>query len=271
VGRVQALQHDLGLLVNQAGFAAALLAPNLPCPAGLRAWNDSDPTARLAVYRNNVVSSLIDAVADTFPVTQELVGEAFFRAMASVFVRQHPPRSRVLAHYGAGFAAFVDGFDPARSVPYLADVARLERAREFAYHAADADPLTAETLGVVMSSGEDLSALQLICHPSTSVVVSAYAIVSLWAAHQGDGDLSSLDPALPESALVVRPGLDVLVLRLPPGAARFVIALQAGAGLAEAAALAAGAAADFDLPNALALLMGHGALITAQFSGSLSQ
>ena len=257
--------------MTQATFAAALLAPDLPCPAGLRAWNGSDPTARLAVYRNNVVSSLIDAVADTFPVTQELVGEEFFRAMASVFVRQHPPRCRVLAHYGAEFADFVDGFTPARAVPYLSDVARLERARVLAYHAADADPLTAERLVAAMASGKDLGALQLTCHPSTSVVVSEHAVVSLWAAHQGHGDLSAVDPALPESALVVRPGLDVLVLRLPPGAARFVIALQAGAGLADAAALAAGAAADFDLPSALALLTGRGALITAQFPGSRIQ
>jgi len=255
----------------QATFAAALLAPDLPCPAGLRAWNGSDPTARLAVYRNNVVSSLIDAVADTFPVVQELVGEEFFRAMASLFVRQHPPRTKILAHYGADFADFVDGFEPARAVPYLADVARLERARVFAYHAADADALTAALLGEAMSSGEDLGALQLVCHPSTSVVVSKHAIVSLWAAHQRDGDLSAVDPALPESALVVRPGLDVLVLRLPPGAARFVIALQTGAGLADAAALAAVEAADFDLPSVLALLMGHGALISVQFLGSRSQ
>ena len=257
--------------MNQAGFAAALLAPGLPCPAGLRAWNGSDPSARLAVYRNNVVSSLIDAVADTFPVTQELVGEEFFRAMASVFVRRHPPRSRVLAHYGAEFADFVAGFEPARSVPYLADVARLERARVLAYHAADADPLTAERLGVAMSSGEDLGALQCVCHPSTSVVVSPHAIVSLWAAHQGHADLSAVDPAVPESALVVRPGLDVLVTRLPPGADHFITALQAGAGLADASARAAGEAADFDLPNALALLVGHGALISFQLPGRRSE
>ena len=256
--------------MTQASFAAALLTPELPCPAGLRAWNGSDPGVRLAVHRNNVVSSLIDAVAHTFPVTQELVGEAFFRAMAAVFVRQHPPRTRVLAHYGAEFADFIDGFEPARAVAYLADVARLERARVLAYHAADADPLTAERLGAAMSGGNDPGALQLVCHPSMSVVVSRHAIVSLWAAHQGEVDLSAVDPALPESALVVRPVLDVRVLRLPPGAARFVVALQAGACLADAAALAAGETADFDLPNLLAVLLQHGALTSVYFPGSRS-
>lgn len=258
----------MGPPVSQASFAAALLTPDQPSPAGLRAWNGSDPAARLAVYRNNVVSSLIDAVADSFPVTQELVGEEFFRAMAAIFVRVHPPRSKVLAHYGGEFADFVNDFEPARTVPYLADVARLERARVLAYHAADADPLTAEKLGEALSGGQDLGALQLVCHPSMSVVASAHAIVSLWAAHQGEGDLSAVDPAVPESALVVRPGLDVLVLRLPPGAAGFVIALQNGAGLADAAALAADEVADFDLPTVLALLMRHGALSCVQFPRS---
>ena len=75
--------------------------------------------------------------------------------------------------------------------------------------------------------------------------------------------------------MVLRPGLDVLVLRLPPGAARFVIALQAGAGLADAAALAAAQAAgesiDFDLPNVLSLLVSHGALTSVQTLASRSQ
>ena len=77
----------LAAVGSQAAFAAALLYPARPCPPGLHAWNGSDPAARLAVYRNNVVSSLIDALADTFPVVQQLVGEEFFRAMAGVFAR----------------------------------------------------------------------------------------------------------------------------------------------------------------------------------------
>jgi hypothetical protein len=72
----------------------------------LIAWNGSDPARRFAVYRNNVVVSLIDALADTFPVTQELVGEDFFRAMAGVFVRHAPPTSALLAEYGEGFSGF---------------------------------------------------------------------------------------------------------------------------------------------------------------------
>jgi len=257
--------------MSQSAFAATLLAPDLPCPAGLRTWNGSDPVKRLAVYRNNVTSSLIDAVAATFPVAQELVGSEFFRAMASLFVRQRPPRSRVLASYGDEFPAFIEGFEPARSVPYLADVARLEKARVRAYHAVDADPVAADVVSAALSSGEDVGALRLVCHPSVGLVVSGFAIVSVWAAHQGEGDLAEVDPAVPESALVVRAGLDVLVLRLAPGAAPFIAAIQRGAALADAAALAADDSADFDLSGVLALLMRHGALISLHTPRSSTQ
>ncbi len=244
-----------------AAFAAALLDPDRTCPEGLRAWNGSDPGARLAVYRNNVLGSLVDALAATFPVVQELVGESFFRAMASVFVRRSPPRSRVLAHYGFDFPPFIAQFEPARQVPYLADVARLEVARVRAYYAADAEAVAAEAVAVALAAGGDrIGELQLVLQPSLSTVESPHAVVSLWAAHQGEGELGAVDVDVPECAFVVRPGLDVLVLKAPAGAAAFVAAIRQGGRLGDAATLAADAAPAFDLTATLSLLLGHGAL-----------
>ena len=247
-------------VASQGDIVAALLDPRLPCPAGIVAWNGSDPAVRLAVHRNNVVSSLVDALAETFPVVQELVGDVFFRAMAAVFVRTSPPRSRVLAHYGEDFAAFIEGFEPARSVPYLADMARLEMARVHAYHAADAEPVSAEAVAMATACGDRIGELRLVCHPSVSVLACAHAVVSLWAAHQGDGELGAIDPDAGESALVVRKHLDVLVLKLPPGAVEFVRAMQQDLGLGTAVAVATNAAPEFDLSSTLGLLMGQGAL-----------
>lgn len=245
---------------DQRLFAAALLDPDAPCPAGLTAWNGSDPTRRFAVYRNNVVVSLIDALADTFPVTLELVGDEFFRAMAGVFVRAAPPKSALLTEYGAGFPAFIERFEPARSVPYLADVARLELLRVRAFHAADVDPLSPDRVARALADPERLPALRATCHPSLGVLSSRYAIVSLWAAHQGIGDLARVDPAVPENALVVRAGLEVQVVSLPPGGDVLVAGFASGLTLGDAAARAASAHADFDLTIQCALLLRHGAL-----------
>lgn len=252
---------------SQADFAAALLDPALACPEGLFAWNGSDPSARLAVYRNNVVNSLIDALADSFPVLQELVGVEFFRAMASVFVRQAPPRSQVLADYGQHFPAFTAQFAPARDVPYLADMARLERARVQAYHAADAEPVSSEVVGMALACGDRIGELSLVLHPSVFVVRSAFSIVSLWAAHQGDDDLASIDVDQAQTAIVLRAGLDVLVLNAPSGSGEFMAALLEGACLGDAGGRAATAAADFDLSAILSILMNHGALISLALPG----
>ncbi|MDP1693023.1 MAG: DNA-binding domain-containing protein [Burkholderiaceae bacterium] len=245
---------------SQAAFAAALLDPALPCPTGLVAWNRSDPSARLAVYRNNVVSSLIDALAETFPVVQALVGVEFFRAMAAVFVRRQPPRSPVLASYGEGFPAFIEAFAPAASLPYLADVARLEAARVRAYHAADAEPVASAVVATALASGERIGELRLALHPSASVLDSPHPVVTIWAAHQGDGEIGAIEAHEPEAALVLRAELDVLVLRLPAGGAAFVAAIRRGVALGGAASSASLASDAFDLSSTLTLLLGHGAL-----------
>jgi hypothetical protein len=246
--------------IEQLAFAAALLDPALPCPAGLRAWNGSDPAARLAVYRNNVVCSLIDALADTFPVVQQLVGPDFFCAMAGVFVRQAPPKSRVLAHYGQAFPAFLARFEPAQTLPYLADVARLEMARVVAYHAADVPGPTDEAVSLALASGDRTGELQLSLHPSLTTLVSNHAVVSLWAAHQTEAEMEGVVIDEPEGAIVLRAGLDVLVLLAPPGSVAFIQALQQGQNLGEAAVHAATAASAFDLAATLSLLLAHGAL-----------
>lgn len=255
---------NLRSLPAQSEFAAALLDPALPCPSGLMVWNGSDPAARLAVYRNNVVSSLIDALAQTFPVVQQLIGVAFFRAMAAVFVRQAPPRSRILAGYGGDFPGFIEAFEPARPVPYLADVARLEMARLRAYHAADADAVAAAAIGLALARGDRIAELCLVCHPSVAIVSSVHAVVSLWAAHQGDGDPEAVDVDRAEAAMIVRDGLDVLVVPIALGAAEFVLALGRGCPLGEAAAAASITEPGFELSTTLALLIGHAVLTSIE-------
>lgn len=245
-------------------FAAALLDPQRPLPAGLAAWNGSDPARRFAVYRNNVIVSLVAALAETFPVLRRLVGDEFFDAMAALHVREHPPTSPVLADYGAGFAGWLEGFAPAQALPYLPDMARLEHARVMAFHAADAAPLAAEAIAARCADASHLPGSWPILHPSCRVLRSPFAVEALWAAHQHDGEMPAVDIDRPGAALVLRdPGDEVLVVPLPPAAAAFCAALRCGTTLAQALAETEGeaGAAGFDLAGTLALLIRHGALV----------
>lgn len=247
----------------QGAFAAALLTDAAACPPGLTTWNGSDPGRRFAVYRNNVIVGLIDALADTYPVTQALVGEDFFRAMARLFVRAQPPRSPVLAWYGDGFPDFIAAFAPAAGLPYLADVARIELLRVECYHAADAAALTLTQIAGLLADAAALPRARFGLHPALRVLRSAHPVVSLWAAHQDEATaavLGDIDLAVGETALLMRPALDVEIVRGEPGAAVFIDQLRQGCGLGAAADAARRAAAGEDTGVAAGEGIGEAAL-----------
>jgi hypothetical protein len=256
---------------HQQAFAEGLLAAHDACPPGLSAWNHSDPGRRFAIYRNNVMVSLIDALADTYPVTRTLVGEECFRGMAGRFARTNPPRSPVMAHYGAGFAEFVGGLPSTAALPYLADLARLEMLRVEAFHAADAAAVADDDIARLLGDPEHLPAARFTLHPSLRLLISPYAVASLWAAHQADdvdAALAMLDWTVAESALVMRTGLDVGIHRVSADAALFIGHLQEGFGLGIAAERAQAQEPAFDPTAALKLLLHGGALIRIDLPGT---
>ncbi len=130
-----------------AAFAAALINPDHETPAVVTGPSGKAAIKRYNVYRNNVTVSLIEALAAIYPAVQRITGVEFFRAMARSHIRATPPTSPLLFEYGRDFPAFIEQYEYARSMPWLADTARVERAWLDAYHAADAGPLSAAMLG----------------------------------------------------------------------------------------------------------------------------
>jgi hypothetical protein len=242
----------------QSAIAAALLAPDVPTPTGIIGEPAPAPQRRFAVYRNNVVHSLMGAIRTRFPVTERIVGEEFFAAMAHAYVSAHPPRSKLMMHYGDDFPDFIAAFAPAAVLTYLPDIARLEAARTRAYHAADAVSLPPQSLAGLPS--EALPSLRLALHPSIHIVRSRHPIVTIWAMNVGERPLASIENAAAEDALVVRPSLTVDVRLLPAGGAAFIVALAGGATLRAAVDAAFEDNSEFDLPGNLAGLITSGAL-----------
>ena len=243
----------------QDAFSAVLLDPDTPYPQGISCHN-GDIERRFAVYRNNVHSGLINALATSYPVVWQLVGDVFFQAMARAFIQEFPPKSPVMSTYGVQFADFVEGFAPASSVPYLADVARLERLCVQAFHAADACAVDPHLLIRALNNPDSLGQLCLQLHPGVASLDSPYAIAALWTAHQHQGQIQGLDPHQPQSAVVLRNGLRVEVFAVGCGCAAFVNGLNEGRTLELAACLALEADPEFDLGQALALLITHDAI-----------
>jgi hypothetical protein len=242
----------------QREFAGAVLDPEAAVPAPVSRKAGGVPSRRFGVYRNNVYASLIDVLAGRFPVVARLVGEEFFRAMARIYIEREPPRSAVLIRYGASFPDFFASFAPVASLPYLADLARLEWAWHAAYHAEDAAPLPLAELAGAVDRAEDAV---LTLHPSLGVVRSLYPIVSIFELNTQGGDVPTTRLEGGEDGLVARPRLNVELRLLPPGGASFILALKAEKSLGDAAATALGEAPGFDLEANLAGLIASGAIV----------
>lgn len=227
------------------GFANALFDPALAVPPGLVGPGGEPSPRRFAVYRNNVVAGLIGALKANYPAACRIVGEEFFDAMALIFVVSRPPVSPILLDYGAGFADFISTFEPAADVPYLADVARLERAWLEAYHAPEANALMPEALAAVRA--DDAGGLAFTFHPSLRLIRSHFPVLTIWRMNVGDGVPAPVDfGAGGEDVLVVRPDAQVEARLMPPGGYEFMEILQQGHSLTEAVKAALCADPRFD-------------------------
>ncbi len=261
--RLDPLERGAGE-AGQHAFGAALLDPASPLPADLARVNGAAPRKRFAVYRNNVAASLIAALGEAFPTVRKLVGEAFFKAAATVFTRAHPPTTPVMLTYGAAFPTWIADFPPAASAPYLADVARLEWALRRAYHAEDAPALGADAFRS-MTAGraeEAVAALRLRAHPAAGVVASPYPIYDIWARVSGFVDEATAPARDRQTVLVTRPGFDVQATPAPDGAAAFLASLTGESDL-ETAANAAQLSIEprlFDFEATLRIFLRNGAL-----------
>jgi hypothetical protein len=218
-------------------FAAALqggaddgLLPHLAVRAGA--------ADRLAVYRNNVARAAMEALGRAYPAVKRLVGEEFFNAMARAFQTQHPPRARTLLLYGEGFDSFIASFRPAATMPYLADIARLDRAWLEAHHAPDSLPLNRTALR--SRRRPDLGALRPRLRHSVRLLASPYPAHDIWRTNREDEQVQKirLDSG-PQAALIHRPDDDVRHRAITGAEHAFLEAIAGGASVCEAAQAAA--------------------------------
>ena len=214
------------------------------------------PGQRLNIHRNTMLGTLVNALRLSFPAVHALVGTDFFDGAAQVFVHERPARSADLNAYGAEFADFLQRFEPAATLAYLSDVARLEWAVNRALHAPDARPLNLSSLAAMAPVDHDR--VCFVAHPSISLLRSRYPVDAIWRAvlEHDDAAMAAIDLGDgPAHLLVQRLADGVDVTRLGEDAWRFAAALLGGRPLHETLSAAQG----LDGPALLAehLVAGH--------------
>jgi hypothetical protein len=230
----------VSLVDGDDGAVAAMLAENVGAD-------------RLNIYRNTFVTGVTKALRLTYPAIHRLVGADFFEGAAGLFIAQHPPRAAYLDQYGAEFPEFLRNFQPAATLPYLADVARLEWAVSRAIHAADVEPLDLTRLAAL--SPEDQVRVCFVPHPSVGLLCADTPADVIWRGvlNGDDAALAGVDlDAGPVRLIVERRATGVEVSRLDEPAWCFATALCDGWSVEEALAGAAGISADALLAEHLA-------------------
>jgi hypothetical protein len=222
------------LLELQGLFAAAVARGELSAVSAFVTDDAPGAAARLAIHANHFRVTLIEALANTFPVVRRLVGGDFFAAAARAFIQEFPPTGPCLFEYGGAFPRFLDRLPGVRPMPWLRDVAALEWAIAEAWHAGDAEPASEEALQRLIT-GEASRAVAL--HPSCRLLRSPFPVDRIWQAHQTlDEELETVDLGAGGARLLVhRYATDVGWFSLDADAAvDFIAGLLDGEGLGDA-------------------------------------
>lgn len=243
---------------TQDQFVTALLDPAVDVPNGLIDANTRPAGRRFNVYRNNVAVSLTEAMHTAFPVITKLLGPQNMDGLAGMYLRQHPPKSPLMMHYGIDFPDFLAGMEQLSHLGYLPDVARLELALRQSYHAADVTPI--EPGKLAQTAPEIILETSVHLSPATLVLRSDWPVFDLWRFNTQDNAPKPLPG--PQDVLITRAEFDCMPHLLPDGGADWIQALQAGLTIGQAHQQVLTSHPEFDLGPTLSLLLQGNSITT---------
>jgi hypothetical protein len=246
----------------QHAFAQALLAEDPRSAPPELARLVTQPG--FAVYRNTVLKGCIDALQANFPAVARLVGDEWFRAAAAVYARRELPTAPTLLNYGKTFADFLAHFEPAAELPYLADVARVDRLWSEAHVAADDGILDPAALAQL--APEDMRRLGLRPHATARWAwCEEHPIYTLWSQNRDCG--APFEAEIDwrgEGVLLTRPHGAVKHQLLPRAGSAFLTACAEGLNLESAVAAALDTDPTADLAALIAQFLQAGGIADMQ-------
>lgn len=195
----------------QKAFAEAVLTEGQPAPPFR--------SPAFAVYRNTSARGAVEALRASFPTVDALLGADMFTEVALDYRREAPPSAPVLSDYGADFPTYLARQPWTCELPYLADVARLDRLWLESFLAGGA--------GTLPKPIEGYSRVAL--HPAARFAWLASPALTIWLAHREPGEFEELEPDWrEEGALFTRPGLQVRAQPIDR-ACHYLLLISAGA------------------------------------------
>jgi hypothetical protein len=207
------------------------------------------PLQNMSIYRNNVRSSLINTLLNTYPLMIKLVGQDFFRIAAKDYIKQYPSCSSNLHDYGQYFSDFLASYPPVKSLTYLAEVAHFEWICHTLDFAADHPPFDIQFLEKL--SPDAYPRLHFVLHPASQVVHFHYPILRIIElCKEENQEMIDINTG-GNHLLIIRRDLDIKLVLLEAAESAFLMALQEGLPLFQALKAANAIEPDFKLDEKL--------------------
>jgi len=123
---------------------------------------------RLEIYANAYFFRILDCLKEDFPATLATLGADNFHNLVTGYLIEYPPTEPSIAYAGRYMSEFLRHQPVSERWPFIAELARLERTISEVFHAAEAEPLNAETMRSVAPA--DWPALMMRTHPALAIV-----------------------------------------------------------------------------------------------------
>lgn len=191
---------------------------------------------RLEVYANAYRIRILDAIAAEQPKIASALGRPRFEALMGRYLAAYPTSKPSLRDAAQHLPRFLDEGGFPEGPPWLADIARLERARTEAFDGPEAEPLRREHLAEIPP--EEIAFLQLPLVPTAQLVTLHSIADEVWTEIENERAIPERDGELqPRTVLVWRRGITVYHRTLAVDEAAVLAALANGATFGEACEL----------------------------------
>ncbi len=169
------------LITAPSGVAEGLAAERDLGAGGLDAIMLGDDRlsaeARVDIYANMYFYRIRDALKEDFSATLAVLGDDNFHNVVTGYLIQYPPTEPSISHCGQHIADYLRDHPLRENAPFIADLAKLERAVVEVFHGPDAASLEPDSLRAI--APEDWPALKLVIQPSAQILALDWRVSEL--------------------------------------------------------------------------------------------
>ncbi|HEV2169646.1 MAG TPA: DNA-binding domain-containing protein [Candidatus Binatus sp.] len=115
--------------------------------------------ARVDIYANMYFYRILDALKEDFPATRAVLGDDNFHNAVTGYLIEYPPTEPSLHYCGRYLAEYLDDQPIREGAPFVADLARLERAIVEVFQGLGGEALDSEALRAIAPA--DWAAMKL--------------------------------------------------------------------------------------------------------------